>query len=517
MKANFLLALCALAQFCASSAYANTIRTVAVSGSVAPGTVANFVSFPKPQINNAGQIAFSASTKDLSLEVIYSSGVWFEAAGTLAIVSPPTSGEHFFGLGVSSYAALNDAGEMVFVASSGISHQFPSDTGVWSNQGGSFELVAGLEASAPGTSANFDVFANTTPAINNSGQTAFSAYLSGAGVDSSNDFGLWSEGSGSLELVARKGNPAPETSASFLWIADYDPLLNDLGQTAFAASLTGSGVDSSNDAGIWSGGSGNLRLVMREGNLAPGTGYNFQLDRRVKLAPTLNNLGQVAFSARVSSPQFSDGIWSEGSGSLELVAFEGDVAPGTTNNFGNLLNSTPAFNDAGQTAFLGEAGSDQGIWSEGGGSLALVALEGQMAPGTNWVFETFDKPVINNTGQVAFLANEHQANVGIWAQNLAGELKLIAKNGDVIDVDEGPGTDLRSISSLVLEFGSINDGNRRGGGFSDLGQIAFQAIFTDGSKAILVSDRVAIPEPTNLFLAAMGGIFCLVGIRFRGV
>ena len=43
------------------------------------------------------------------------------------------------------------------------------------------------------------------------------------------------------------------------------------------ASLTGSGVDSTNNAGIWSEGSGSLALVARSGSQAPGTpsGVNF--------------------------------------------------------------------------------------------------------------------------------------------------------------------------------------------------------------------------------------------------
>ena len=48
-------------------------------------------------------------------------------------------------------------------------------------------------------------------ALNNAGQTAFVAELSGSGVDGYNDDGIWSEGSGSLALVARSGDHAPGT------------------------------------------------------------------------------------------------------------------------------------------------------------------------------------------------------------------------------------------------------------------------------------------------------------------
>ena len=115
--------------------------------------------------------------------------------------------------------------------------------------------------------------------LNNAGQTAFRAGLTGSGVDSTNDRGIWSEGSGSLALVARSGSQAPGTPSgvNFDAASIRSPVLNDAGQTAFRAGLTGSGVDSTNNQGIWSEGSGSLALVARSGSQAPGTpsGVNF--------------------------------------------------------------------------------------------------------------------------------------------------------------------------------------------------------------------------------------------------
>ena len=48
-------------------------------------------------------------------------------------------------------------------------------------------------------------------------------------------------------------------------------LLNDAGQSAFRRTLAGTGVTSTNNQGIWSGGSGELALVARTGSQAPGT------------------------------------------------------------------------------------------------------------------------------------------------------------------------------------------------------------------------------------------------------
>ena len=87
-----------------------------------------------------------------------------------------------------------------------------------------------------------------------------------------------------LRPVALTGQPAPGTPDGIAYNSFgsyYDsllgtffrgPVLNDAGQTAFRADITGSGVDSANNRGIWSEGSGSLALVARTGSQAPGAG-----------------------------------------------------------------------------------------------------------------------------------------------------------------------------------------------------------------------------------------------------
>ena len=101
--------------------------------------------------------------------------------------------------------------------------------------------------------------------LNYSGQTAFGGSLTGPSVDSTNDSGNWSEGSGGgLTLTVRAGNTAPDTDGAAQFSSFEAPLLNNNGQTAFMASLTGATVDSTNNSGIWSeGGGGGLALVDR--------------------------------------------------------------------------------------------------------------------------------------------------------------------------------------------------------------------------------------------------------------
>jgi hypothetical protein len=190
-----------------------------------------------------------------------------------------------------------------------------------------FRTVA-LSGQAPGTPAGVNFSGFGAPALNAAGQIAFLASLQtgSGGVTSLNDSGVWSEGSGSLALVAREGTQAPGTPAGANFIGFGNPVLNAAGQTAFSGALqTGSGgVTSTNNLGIWSEGSGSLALVARKGTKAPGTpaGANFS-DVGI---PLLNAAGKTAIrgalqtgSGGVTSTN-DQGIWSESSGTLALVA-----------------------------------------------------------------------------------------------------------------------------------------------------------------------------------------------------
>jgi hypothetical protein len=211
-------------------------------------------------------------------------------------------------------------------------------------------------------------------AINDAGRTTFGADLVGTGVNTTNNNGIWSEGSGTLVLIARKGSAAPGTPAGVNF-GDVDfPVLNGAGHVAFFSGLVGAGVDSTNNEGIWSESNGGLALVARSGSRAPGTseGVVFVgLDQ-----PTLNGLGRTAFSSSLAGTGVIAGVSDQAifaevgeGGALTLIARTGDtieLAPGDVRTVSDLTFMTNAsgpirsgledgrpagFNDAGQVAF----------------------------------------------------------------------------------------------------------------------------------------------------------------------
>ena len=80
-----------------------------------------------------------------------------------------------------------------------------------------------------------------------------------------------------------------------------------------------------------------------------------------------------------------------------------------------------------------------------------------------------------------------------------GGLGLLVREGDLIDVDDGPGVDLRTVTSLSIP------NNEVGAAVGQLNRVVFQATFTDGSSGVFVAN--IIPEPTGLaFLGGLGAL-----------
>jgi hypothetical protein len=232
----------------------------------------------------------------------------------------------------------------------------------------------------------------------------------------------------------------------------------------------------------------------------------------------VNDAGEIAFLWNLAGPGIvgvsERVLWSDGGrAGLAVVAREGEPAPGVQDGalFQNI--ETPVLNGAGQTAFRGrlegpgvDASNLVGIWSEGGGEgLSLVARSGDPAPGaeSGAVFTGLFEPFLNAAGQTAFMANAaipgETPRIGIWAEHPSGELVQVA--GGLLDVDDGPGSDLREIVQLSLAAfprSGGQDGRKRA--LNSRGQVAFRAAFTDRTAGVFVfkpDPAVEITSPAD--------------------
>lgn len=522
------------------------LRTVALSGFAAPGVetgalvgqFSNNVAAQLP-LDNAGGSAFLGRLLAGSGGVTsgVDTAIWSDAAGALELVA--REGTQAPGVPRGGLFAeltrdpmLNDNGQVAFPAllRTGVGGVTPgNDGGIWAQREGQLELVAREGSQAPGTppATTFSSFAANSQSdgflvFNNLGQTTFTASITiGGGVATTNDTGIWAETASGLTLVAREGAAAPgiEAGAVFDDLASPSdsPVLNHHGRVAFAAQLRvgAGGVTIGNDFGIWVADDGELTLALREGASAPApNGATFRHFGEVQI----NDAGSLLFRGLLNpgpgavTADNDDALWLRRGDDITLVAREGGQAPGAAAGANYGAFSFAALNNHDRAAFSGylqvEAGgvtanNNAAVWSGAAGDVRLVARENDQAPGAlGGVFSDFFTPNINTAGQVAFMAMlkpnvggvTSASDRGIWATDVTGALRLIAREGDPLEVAPG---DVRTIAQLGFRSNSGNADGRYSM-FNDFGQVQFWAEFVGGGEGVFVSDLVRrSPSPAD--------------------
>jgi hypothetical protein len=524
----FILLLCG--QTVARCHASDALRTVALSGQPAPGAAAaTFTAFHSPTMNDSGQIAFLA---ELSTHSAASwDGIWSSPAA--AQISPVGFSGQVFADGSSTFTLnqfnapiINNAGDVSFEAAeiTGDGRGATVLPMIWKvSEIGQRQLIARGGQSAPGAPAGATFNAFGLQAVNSNGDVLFTADYTGF------NRGLWSyDHSNGLEIVGRDGDTLPGLPAGTTIYEINGPLLslnlpiglNDARQTAFVTRLGGShppdyqaifAARNRTDA--------TLKVVTDDPvDALPGNLLFGDINQ-----PLIRENGTIAFLAGLNNggPAF-DGdfaLWSTNpGGEIQIVAQEFGDAPwvGGTADFHSFGRIAVAGDSS--TAFLGYVTGGvvgptvrEGIFASADSNpLSLIAAAGQIAPGTLGNFLGFAfVPAINDAGQVAFHGKIDLGGVeydGFWAQDRSGELKLIALEGQSIDVDDGLGQDLRVIQDLI--FTPTRDY------FNADGELVFHARFTDGFEGIFASRLVAVPEPTAIAMVALAlaGAAC----RIRG-
>ncbi|HWL94449.1 MAG TPA: thrombospondin type 3 repeat-containing protein [Phycisphaerae bacterium] len=478
------------------------VRTVALTGQQAPGTDdgVTFEQIAPGSIDAAGRVSISSTLVGPGVNDDNQLGIWTEASGDLQLLArfgnpapdtdPGVIFANFVNLQTNSEGRVSFEGELA-----GTDVDDTNNAGIWSNGSGTLVLIARSDDEAPGLAPT--TFSDVSdPVINNLGFVAFAADL-----DTADDQSIWSQAGGTLHLVARTGEQAPGAPAGALFDTFNGPAFNEAGQTAFFVTTSNGGY------GVWMEVSGSVAPVALQGDVAPGAGANVFFDQPSN--PTINSASQVAL--RISLNPAGTGIWSGAPGALSLVALEGAAAPGTDNgvNFGSFEDALPLINAAGRTAFIGTlagtgvgAGNNIGIWSEGQGDLALVARTGSAAPGTGEGVTFADLGVavsapglislnMNAEGQIAFTAlltgegvNDTN-NQGLWLSDADGELHLILRTGDTVEVSDG---DSRTIEAVILPIGSNGGEDGTSTALNDAGQVTFHLGFTDGTTGAFVAE-----------------------------
>lgn len=434
--------------------------------------------------NPAAEVHASISVElgEITSTSVYSKGGAVPGAGTDARIQ---SGALWTGFGAP---AVNDAGHLAYVGK----WKSPASTGVKAQSGiGIFvddTLIAKTTEAVPGiTGAVFKAVKD--PVIDAHGHVAFLATITnvtgGSAVTPSNDTVVVSNASGTLEVLAREGDVAPDADGALYKAFSNVSVKDD--STLFTASLLqGSGTPAAapaNDTGVWwkPTGSASVIKLIREGDAGFTAGETIK--SFVILKPVSGSAGQGrgqldGASALLQVNLIKSGIVTQAvavatPGNLGLVV-EGNETLG-----GTVLPAAvwqklglPSSDDAGGTlSLLGtlktnvgtvSAGHTLGIFqsTNGGTTWEPVARAGSTPPGITdaSIFAVFKDPVNSATDAgVAFIGTSKLGKVGtagIWYQPEGGALSLIALQGR--EPETGPvGAKWRTFTSLALPGGVL--------------------------------------------------------------
>ncbi len=469
------------------------LSLVAREGDAAPGlpglTIADLFDNFSPALNAGGRVAFRAFLAGPGVTAPTDQAMWTGSPGALSLMAregafaPGPWIPGFMTFASFDPPLLNNADQVCFFGTTNNTTD-PRDRGIWFGAPGFLTTAVFEQDPAPGTGPDitFLDYVGASVRLNGPGQIAFMATIIGPGVVGTNNQGLWAGTPGSVHLMAREGNSAPgmgpDPPSVGTYVAIEDPVLNDSGAVAWRGFLSGAGITTANDFGIWRGlAAGVTGLVMQEGgavlDLPIGHTYNNFEALFGNGFPRMNAANQVAFRARVAGPSITAAndvavFALDDVGYLGMVVREGDAAPGT-----------PA-------------------------GVTFGAFQGLPAASVS--------PVMNAAGQVAFLATVTGPGVsgandlGIWATDPYDVMHLVVREGQAVEVAPG---DVRTVGVLRPITGT-GGSNGRHTSFNDNGRLVFRADFTNGTSGILIADVNAVCVPTivdqpDAVVALVGG------------
>ncbi|MBA4105976.1 MAG: hypothetical protein C0485_09475 [Pirellula sp.] len=456
------------------------LRLVAQANAVAPGLNSTFQQFEDLTLTAEGLIGFKALLTGPTVTVENRESIWLDRQGALTIVArasaeapDPTKARRF--LRFESPAAVNGDGRIAFFARTRDKElEVVQDSGFYAFGTSGLASIAAAAgpaiSSEPGVAFNaqsFEAPFADDPVVNAAGVTVFRGFIEGPGVNETNLSGLWKYDPGAgLSLLLRGGDAAAGIPGATFVSFPAIPTINNAGDTAFLAF------------------------------------YHLASDA----TPSTLSSPTVAPNQAIHL-----GMWlRKSSGELQTLFTLGDAAPEIVGDAQFIDVFDPVMNGSGRIAIVAAVAgaavtptSEVGVWSSGlsaDGGLELIARQGDLAPGgTGTIFGVFLEPSMNVRGQTAFMATGYDPaiepglsqSIGIWGEDRGGILRLVVESGQWLEVAPG---DLRQVASISFtsETGG-QDGKPRG--FNDAGLLAFHATFVDGSSGIFVSNALAVPEP----------------------
>lgn len=507
----------------------DAIDTVVLSGDQSPGIDSKFLFFDAYgfSLNDNGEIALLAI-----LGGDRKRGIWSGTPGDITLkaiqgeIAVGTQGAFDNTLSDHSpffQVKINNDGHVAFLGTVPVAST--NKWGYWVSKNEGLELIAFQGQPAPGTNGTLSDMGAF--AFNDKSELAFRAY-----VPETNQYAVWVGSSyDSLVQLALRGGASP--LAGYEYFAISNPAINDNGIVLMSSILRDTeGFSYSSVLKLQSSGSREVIDVIKSTEVIDGIRINYS-----RGASGINNNEVVVSTASTFYPSESKTYYkiikNYGSGQSEEVFNTEELGIGEDIDTGILYVE---INGQGRVAFrlterdINTGTTEQSLWVEGEEGVNPLVAHLDVAPGTD---AFFDNPGLrgysfNSNGQISFTSEligssvDESNDVGIFATDIFGDIQLIVREGDVLDVSSVPGVeDMRTIERLAHRVGygsgssstGLEDG--KASPFNNRGEVAFYARFTDGTEGLFISQAVRIPEPTTLALSIFATIAATTRHRSR--
>ncbi|PYP91854.1 MAG: hypothetical protein DMG65_06005 [Candidatus Angelobacter sp. Gp1-AA117] len=261
-----------------------------------------------------------------------------------------------------------------------------------------------------------------------------------------------------------------------------NPSINDFGQVVFSVIS-----DSSADSGIYTFSNGQLSLLVPKFTALPdGSGLE------TAFTTSVNNAGQIAFSALTTAATNNNGVFLFANGQITNVAVGGQAAP-DGGIFRQGVEAGGAINSSGQVLFTG-AGSQHGIALYLSSANQLSRVIGQGDPIARQPAFVFPTTTAIAAGDVLLISDTTfpggaSAYTATARGNPRGRTRLVVHEGESIGADG------------VIDFLSGSSMNQSGEAIAGVGTSnALAAVLSDDKTSLqVVADGAAgsAVEPTD--------------------
>lgn len=392
-------------------------------------------SFGFPVLNNKGEIAFTVRYVSPQAEGGYGAAILIRKPdGTWDYIRDGDKGDSLPApLLTMNHVALNDKGEVTFTGTiqsktpafkvSGSEQDASGNQrlgGIFTKTAAGLKLIYATGEEIPNNPATYIGFA--TASMNTKGTMSFiGTYTDPDGR------GLFVLENGKLTLVARSGQKTPAGEDTQYSEHFYPSTINERGEVPFFCRVSAGGA-----IFVRRPGKGIEAIAIQDQpSPIPGSNYIGFGNR----APAMSHNGIITFVGFVDGEKAGRILFVKDDGPTKVAVRSGDTLPDMAATFTDFF--MPNVNSKGEIVFVGNYGARaRGVFVKNATGIELIAMYERPAPGGDPkdernIFNNFINPVINDAGDVVFVAQLRNSSVGVFYKKKGEPVKLIARTGDL--------------------------------------------------------------------------------------